>query len=62
MSYLLDACALLAFINKETGWTIVDGLLKQAAAGDAVLFMNAINFYETVTIQSPLPFCIFIQK
>ena len=46
MSYLLDACALLAFINKETGWTVVDGLLKQAAAGDAVLFMNAINFYE----------------
>ena len=25
MSYLLDACALLAFINKETGWTVVVG-------------------------------------
>jgi PIN domain nuclease of toxin-antitoxin system len=46
MSYLLDACALLAFINKETGWNVVDGLLKQAGAGDVVLFMNAINFYE----------------
>ena len=46
MSYLLDALALLAFINKEPGWVVVDGLLKQANAGEITLFMNLINFYE----------------
>jgi PIN domain nuclease of toxin-antitoxin system len=40
MSYLLDACVLLAFINKETGWTVVDELLKQAGAGDATLWIR----------------------
>jgi predicted nucleic acid-binding protein len=46
MSYILDACALLAFINKEPGWAVVDGLLRQANAGEITLFMNLINFYE----------------
>ena len=46
MNYILDACALLAFINKEPGWAVVDGLLKQANAGEITLFMNLINFYE----------------
>jgi PIN domain nuclease of toxin-antitoxin system len=46
MNYLFDACALLAFFNKETGWEHVRDLLEKAVTGEINVFMNAINLYE----------------
>jgi predicted nucleic acid-binding protein len=46
MNYLLDACALLAFFNKERGWENVRELLGKAERGEINIFMNEINFYE----------------
>jgi predicted nucleic acid-binding protein len=46
MNYLLDACALLAFFNKERGWENVRELLEKAATGEINVYINAINLYE----------------
>jgi predicted nucleic acid-binding protein len=46
--FLLDACALLAFINEEKGkgFEKVDELLTRAEAGEITLFMSAVNLVE----------------
>lgn len=40
--YLLDACALIAFLNNEQGAEAVEALLKQSAD----IYMSAVNLYE----------------
>jgi len=44
--YLLDACALLAFLNDEEGAEIVNGLLEQAERQEIILSINAVNLIE----------------
>ena len=44
--YLLDACALLAFLNDENGADIVSGLLEQAERKEISLSMNVVNLIE----------------
>jgi len=44
--YVLDACALFAFIYKETGYDVVTSILKQAESGEAKVFMNKLNLFE----------------
>ncbi|MDR1147521.1 MAG: PIN domain-containing protein [Spirochaetaceae bacterium] len=47
MNYVLDACALLAFLNKEDGWEKVRELLTEAVdAGETQVYMNSINLLE----------------
>jgi PIN domain nuclease of toxin-antitoxin system len=47
MKYVLDACALFAFLNKEGGWEKVRALLVEAAgAGNIQVFMNSANLIE----------------
>jgi PIN domain nuclease of toxin-antitoxin system len=47
VKYVLDACALLAFLNKEDGWEKVRDLLIEAAdAGDTQVCMNSVNLLE----------------
>jgi PIN domain nuclease of toxin-antitoxin system len=46
MTYILDACALIALLNEEEGQDIVDDLFRQAAAGTASLSMSVINLIE----------------
>jgi PIN domain nuclease of toxin-antitoxin system len=47
VNYVLDACALLAFLNKEDGWEKVRKLLVEAAhAGDTQVYMNSVNLLE----------------
>jgi predicted nucleic acid-binding protein len=48
MTYILDACALIALLNEEEGQDIVDGLFHQAAAGSITLYMNVINLIEVL--------------
>ena len=44
--YVLDACALLAFIYKETGVDVVKSIFEYANNGDAEIFVNKINLFE----------------
>jgi predicted nucleic acid-binding protein len=46
MIYVLDACALLSFLNDEPGSDMVDDLLIRAVDGKIDLFMNIINLVE----------------
>jgi predicted nucleic acid-binding protein len=48
MTYILDACALLALLNWELGkgYETVRDLLESAAKGEAVLCMSLINLVE----------------
>ena len=44
--YVLDACALLAFIYKESGCDIVKSALIQADNGNSEVYMNKLNLLE----------------
>ena len=45
-SYILDACALLAFFNDEEGAETVNGLFDRAKKNEITLSMNAANLIE----------------
>jgi len=44
--YVLDACALIAFLNDEEGASIVEALLSEASVGNIDLVMNRVNLLE----------------
>jgi predicted nucleic acid-binding protein len=44
--YTLDACALIALINREPGADMVDDLIQRAIVGEAALNMSIINLTE----------------
>jgi predicted nucleic acid-binding protein len=46
LTYVLDACALLALIKKETGYQTVDQLLQKCVKGETRLYLNSINLLE----------------
>ena len=48
MTYILDACALLALLNEESGKGLepVKDLLESATKGEAALCMSLINLVE----------------
>jgi PIN domain nuclease of toxin-antitoxin system len=48
LRYVLDACAIIAFLDKEEGAEIVNDLFEQADAGDITLFVHALNLTESV--------------
>ena len=46
VNYLLDACALLAYINDEDGADIIEDLLTRSTNGNVSLSMSIINVME----------------
>ena len=44
--YLLDACAILAFLNDEKGADVVSSLIDRAKHDEVILSMNAANLIE----------------
>jgi predicted nucleic acid-binding protein len=48
MTYIFDACALLALLNEELGkgYETVKDLLESAVKGKAVLYMSLVNLIE----------------
>jgi len=44
--YVIDACALIAFLADEEGAGIVESILKEAEKRKCKLFMNRINLLE----------------
>ena len=45
-SYILDACALVAFLHKETGWENVKSVLISAYEKNAIIHMHIFNLLE----------------
>ena len=45
-SYVLDACAMIAVINREEGAEVVDKLFHQAVKDEIKLYMSIINLLE----------------
>ena len=50
MIYVLDSCALLAYLGAEEGQRTVQELLKQAAEGSAKLYLTIINYGEVLYV------------
>jgi predicted nucleic acid-binding protein len=46
LTYVLDACAILALIKKEKGWHNVDRLLQECVKGEIRLYLNSVNLLE----------------
>ena len=49
-SFVLDASALLRYLDREPGFNRVAALLKQATRGDATLLVSAVNWGEVVSV------------
>ena len=45
-AYVFDACALIAFLDKEPEGLKVKALIEQAEAGECVIRMSAVNWVE----------------
>jgi PIN domain nuclease of toxin-antitoxin system len=46
MHYILDACALLAFLNDEDGADAIEELLEQSVSGNVSISMSIVNLLE----------------
>ncbi|MFP3089361.1 type II toxin-antitoxin system VapC family toxin [Treponema sp. TIM-1] len=44
--YVLDACALIAYLKDEEGWEAVQDLLERAGQNEAALLMSKYNLLE----------------
>ena len=44
--YILDACALIAFVKDEEGANIVEDILNEVNIGKAIMYMNKLNLFE----------------
>ena len=55
--YLLDACAVIAFLNKEAGAETIAGLIQKAEDGEIVLYMTSIQalevYYDRIRVKGP---------
>jgi predicted nucleic acid-binding protein len=45
-TFVLDACALIAFLSKEPGYTNITELLRRAQRSEITLLMHNINLLE----------------
>jgi len=44
---ILDACALIAYLNKEEGGDVVKVLLQDNETGNNLILLHSVNFLET---------------
>ncbi len=49
-SYVLDASALLRYLDREPGFGRIAQLLKRATRGEAKLLVSAVNWGEVVSV------------
>ena len=45
-AYILDACALVAYLSEEAGADIVQNILSMAEQGECRVFIHALNLLE----------------
>lgn len=46
LTYVLDACALIALLKDEPGANLVDALLNKSELGEGAVFINIVNVLE----------------
>jgi predicted nucleic acid-binding protein len=46
LNYILDACALISLLKRESSFDQVSGLLALATAGEITIYMNIVNLVE----------------
>jgi hypothetical protein len=46
VTFILDACALIAFLNDEEGADIVENLLDRSVSGEDTISMSIVNLLE----------------
>ena len=46
MTYIVDACAIVAFYKDEKGADKIEKLLDEAVSGQSIIYMNIINLIE----------------
>jgi predicted nucleic acid-binding protein len=46
MSYILDACALIALLKNEVGADVVRQLINRAERGEIAIYMSLVNLLE----------------
>ncbi|MDR3199925.1 MAG: PIN domain-containing protein [Spirochaetales bacterium] len=46
LTYVLDACALIALLDEESGWDCVYKLLERANKEETLVCMNIVNLLE----------------
>ena len=46
MNYIFDACALITYLNDESGSNIVDNLFRKAVEGEIDIYMSIVNLIE----------------
>jgi predicted nucleic acid-binding protein len=46
MNYVLDACAVIAFLDGEKGAETVNGLFEEAETGTITVYIHAVNLLE----------------
>src|ERR1700710_1110519 len=44
--YVIDACAMIAYLNNEPGSDVVNELLQKAIIGECATTMHKVNFLE----------------
>jgi predicted nucleic acid-binding protein len=44
--YVFDACAIISYLNDESGSDIVSELLKKAKDGECTIYMSIVNLIE----------------
>ena len=44
--YVLDTCAMLAYLNNENGSALIEEMLKKAQKRDAVIFLKSMDLDE----------------
>ena len=56
-NYLLDACALIAYYNKEEGTSTVRDILERAENGEFSINIHAVNlievYYDRIRVDGP---------
>jgi PIN domain nuclease of toxin-antitoxin system len=63
--YVLDACALIALLNRETGYEEINHLLLKAELGEVSICMNIVNllevYYDRINISNLEKADIFLE-
>jgi predicted nucleic acid-binding protein len=66
MTYVLDACALIALLNDEPGADEVAGLIKRAEAGEISLYMNGVQalevYYDRIKVKDRAFADVFLES
>jgi predicted nucleic acid-binding protein len=51
VTYIFDACALIAWLDNEPGADVVDDLIYRAKKGEIVVVMSVVLYYDRIYVK-----------